>query len=67
MPALEGWRWADPTASPAERVRRGYEAIRRGAGDDTFLLACGCPLGAVTRLLPLPQSWVEPLAVRRLP
>ena len=47
VPALEGGRWADPTATPAERVRRGYEAIRRGAGDDTFLLACGCPLGAV--------------------
>ena len=47
VPALDGGRWADPTATPAERVRRGYEAVRRGAGDNTFLLACGCPLGAV--------------------
>ena len=47
VPALDGGRWADPSATPAERVRRGYEAIRRGAGDDIFLLACGAPLGAV--------------------
>lgn len=40
-------RFADPTRTPAERVRLAYEAVRRGAGDDTFLLACGCPLGAV--------------------
>ncbi len=46
-PALDQGRWADPTATPAERVRMGYDAIRRGAGDDTFILACGCPLGAV--------------------
>ena len=46
-PALDRGRWHDPTATPAERVRRGYEAIRRGAGDDTFILACGCPVGSV--------------------
>ncbi len=40
-------RFHDPTASPAERVRAGYEAIRRGAGDDAFILGCGAPLGAV--------------------
>ena len=28
-----------------ERVRAGFEAIRRGAGDSTFLLGCGAPLG----------------------
>jgi len=27
-------------------VRAGMEAVRRGAGDDTFLLGCGLPLGA---------------------
>ncbi len=45
-PAMPG-RYADPSRTPAERVRAGYDAIRRGAGDDVFLLACGAPLGAV--------------------
>jgi alpha-galactosidase len=45
-PAIAG-RYADPTRTPAERVRAGYDAIRAGAGDDTVLLGCGCPLGAV--------------------
>ena len=35
-----------PRCTPAERVRAGYDAIRRGAGDDAFLLGCGVPLGA---------------------
>jgi alpha-galactosidase len=38
-------RFADPTLTPAQRVRRGLEAVRRGAGPGTFLLGCGCPLG----------------------
>jgi alpha-galactosidase len=37
----------DPTRTPAQRVRAGFDAIRRGAGDDTFLLGCGVPLGPV--------------------
>jgi alpha-galactosidase len=40
-------RFVDPTRTPAERVRLAYEAVREGAGDDAFLLACGCPLGPV--------------------
>ena len=28
-------------------MRAGYDAIRRGAGDDTFLLGCGAPIGPV--------------------
>lgn len=40
-------RYADPTRTPAERVRAGYDAVRRGAGDDVFVLGCGAPLGAV--------------------
>lgn len=43
-PALEG-RYHDPSLTPAERVRAGYDAIRRGAGPDTFILGCGAPLG----------------------
>jgi alpha-galactosidase len=36
---------ADPSVSPAARLRRGLEAVRAGAGDEAFLLGCGCPLG----------------------
>jgi alpha-galactosidase len=43
-PSLHGG-YADPSRTPAQRVRAGFEAIRRGAGPDTFLLGCGAPLG----------------------
>lgn len=43
-PAIAG-RYHDPSRTPAERVRAGYDAVRRGAGDDAFLLGCGAPLG----------------------
>ena len=36
-PAADGV-FHDPSRTPAERVRAGYDAIRRGAGEDTFLL-----------------------------
>lgn len=42
--SLPGVR-ADGGATRAEALRRGLEAIREGAGDDAFLLGCGCPLG----------------------
>ncbi|MEJ7584377.1 MAG: glycoside hydrolase family 36 protein [Acidimicrobiales bacterium] len=45
-PAADGV-YHDPAMTPAERVRAGYDAIRRGAGEDAFILACGAPLGAV--------------------
>lgn len=45
-PSLDGI-WHDPTRTPAERVRAGYEAVRRGAGEETFLLGCGVPLANV--------------------
>lgn len=43
-PSFDGL-WHDPALTPAERVRAGYDAIRRGAGDDAFLLGCGAPQG----------------------
>jgi alpha-galactosidase len=49
-PSFDG-AWHDPTMTPAERVRAGYEAIRRGAGDDAFLLGCGAPLSNVVGLV----------------
>jgi alpha-galactosidase len=37
---------SDPRVGRAERLRRGLDAIRAGATDESFLLGCGCPLGA---------------------
>jgi len=41
----------DPRLARAERLRRGLEAVRAGAGPDAFLLGCGCPLGAAVGLV----------------
>lgn len=49
-PSLYG-RYADPGRTPAQRVRAGFEAIRRGAGDDAFLLGCGAPLGTAVGMV----------------
>jgi alpha-galactosidase len=43
-PGLAG-QFADPSRTSAQRVRAGFDAVRRGAGEDTFLLGCGAPLG----------------------
>jgi alpha-galactosidase len=48
--ALPGRRH-DPTATRAQALRRGLEAIREGIGDDAFLLACGAPLGPCVGLV----------------
>lgn len=42
--ALKG-RYRDPTKTRAQVLRSGLKAIRTAAGEDTFILACGCPLG----------------------
>lgn len=66
-PALPG-RYADTSMTPASRVRRGMEAVRRGAGDAAFLLGCGLPLGAGIgvvdgmRIGPDVAPWWEPQA-----
>jgi len=49
-PAVDGG-YTDPSRTPAERVRAGFQAIRRGAGDDAFLLGCGVPLANVVGLV----------------
>jgi alpha-galactosidase len=36
----------DAYLSRAQRLRRGLQAVRSGAGEEVFLLGCGCPLGA---------------------
>jgi alpha-galactosidase len=35
----------DPHLTRGETLRHGLEAIRAGAGDDAFILGCGCPIG----------------------
>ncbi len=42
--ALPGKR-LNPKLTRAEVLRLGLEAIRQGAGEETFLLGCGCPFG----------------------
>ncbi|MFQ6101748.1 MAG: glycoside hydrolase family 36 protein [Anaerolineae bacterium] len=41
----------DPTATRAQALRRGVEAIREAIGDDAFLLGCGAPLGPCVGLV----------------
>lgn len=48
--ALRG-SYHDPTKSRAQVLRAGLEAIRAAAGEDTFLLGCGCPLGPAIGLV----------------
>ncbi len=42
--AAEGQRH-NANITRAEMLRCGLEAIRAGAGDEVFILGCGCPLG----------------------
>jgi alpha-galactosidase len=46
--AAEG---SDGGCGRAERLRRGLEAIRAGAGEEAFLLGCGAPLGAAVGIV----------------
>jgi alpha-galactosidase len=48
--AAEGIRH-DPAMTRAETLRRGLEAIRRGAGERAFILGCGCPLGTAVGIV----------------
>jgi alpha-galactosidase len=41
----------DPRVTRAGRLRRGLAAVREGAGEETFLLGCGSPLGAAVGLV----------------
>jgi alpha-galactosidase len=48
--ACSGRRY-DETATGAQALRRGVEAIREAIGDDAFLLGCGAPLGPCVGLV----------------
>jgi len=41
----------DPTRTRAQAMRLGLETMRMAAGDETFLLGCGCPLGPAVGLM----------------
>ncbi|MDD3153426.1 MAG: alpha-galactosidase [Victivallaceae bacterium] len=41
----------DPNATRAEALRRGMEAIRRGFGEDGFILGCTVPLGQMVAVV----------------
>jgi alpha-galactosidase len=41
----------DPTRTRAQALRAGLEIIRNAAGEGTFLLGCGCPLGPAIGLM----------------
>ena len=55
MAAMRG-RASDPGVTRAERLRSGLEAIRRGAGEESFLLGCGSPLGPAV-------GWVDGMRI----
>ena len=67
-PGLLG-TYAAPLPTSRERVRLGFEAIRRGAGDDAFLLGCGAPIASSIGLVdgmrigPDVAPWWEPRAI----
>ena len=48
--ALPG-QFRDPTQTRAQVLRRGLEALRQAAGNQTILLGCGCPLGSAVGLM----------------
>jgi alpha-galactosidase len=49
-PSVDG-TYFDESRTPAQRVRSGFEAIREGAGSDTYLLGCGVPLANVVGVI----------------
>lgn len=47
---LKGRRF-DPTITRAQALHAALVRLRKTAGDDTFLLGCGCPLGPAVGLI----------------
>lgn len=45
--------YQDPTKTRAQVLRMGLESIRQAAGEETMLLACGCPVGSALGLFDL--------------
>lgn len=51
LAAARPGRRYDPTATRAQALRRGVEAVRAGIGEEAFLLGCGAPLGPCVGLV----------------
>jgi alpha-galactosidase len=51
-----GGRFHDPSLTPAQRVRAGLDALRRGIGDDVLLVGSGVPFGAVVGVVDATQT-----------
>ena len=49
-------RHLDRTATRAQALRRGFEAIRRGFGDDGFILGCTTPFAPVVGIVDAMRS-----------
>ena len=48
---LDCARFHDMTVGRGQILRKAYEAIRRGIGDDAYLLGCGAPFESVTGIV----------------
>lgn len=44
--SVTGGVYHNPKMTRAQAIRRGYEAIREGIGEDAFMLGCTSPLGS---------------------
>jgi len=51
-----GGRYHDPSLTPAQRVRAGLDAIRRGIGDEVLLIGSGVPFGAAVGVVDATQT-----------
>ncbi|MBR3086383.1 MAG: alpha-galactosidase [Kiritimatiellae bacterium] len=54
--AVPGAVYHDRTATRAQALRRGFEAIRRGFGDDGFILGCTTPFAPVVGIIDAMRS-----------
>ena len=46
LPAARHVKFSDPTVTRAQALRKALTIIRQAAGEKTYLLGCGCPLGS---------------------
>ena len=54
--SVPGARYFDPTATRAQALRRAFEAIREGFGEDGFILGCTAPFGSLVGLVDAMRS-----------